>query len=335
MRITKELLFKYVHETIRLRKRSEADLHAAYLIGSLLRDEPLLGGITDIDLVLVHKYKVPQKREVEPLTQDLSLDIYHTLKDDYDQYRHLRQDPWLGYPLTKYNIVLFDSDHWLEFIQATVNAEFHRADNVLVRVKQFLSDARSKWFSLMQIPPENQEEWLHTFLQSVEMAANAAIGLIGPPLTTRRFMMDFNQQLETLGVPKIYAGLKGLLGLSEDTTSIYSESIDVFEQDFDSMLENEQAPIHLSANRKGYYLNAIRAFSESGTPDYASWPLLRTWLDVRMAAKETSPMPIAWKDFLEAHHLAGETAQQKIAALDAFLDNTEVLIETWEGVYGG
>lgn len=35
MRITKDLLHKYAKETVKRRQRSELDLHAAYLKGSL------------------------------------------------------------------------------------------------------------------------------------------------------------------------------------------------------------------------------------------------------------------------------------------------------------
>jgi len=78
MRITKALLHKLANDTIKQRKRSEPDLHAAYLMGSLLGDDPLLGGSTDIDLVLVHRYLAPVERETTALTPEVSLDILHS-----------------------------------------------------------------------------------------------------------------------------------------------------------------------------------------------------------------------------------------------------------------
>ncbi len=101
MRMTYDLLHKYARDTIKMRERSEPDLHAAYLIGSLLGDDPFLGGAADIDLVLVHRFQIPTEREMIPLTPEVSLDIRHTLKEDYEPHRKLRQDPWLGYPLTR------------------------------------------------------------------------------------------------------------------------------------------------------------------------------------------------------------------------------------------
>ena len=98
MRITRDFLLKIARDTAAQRKRSEPDLQAVFLMGSVLEEEPLLGGTTDIDLMLVHKYFAPIERETLPLTPELSLDIYHKTLDDYAHLRKLRQDALLGYP---------------------------------------------------------------------------------------------------------------------------------------------------------------------------------------------------------------------------------------------
>ncbi len=90
MRITNSMLHKFAQETVSQRVRTEPDLHAAYLTGSLLGESPLLGGTTDIDLVLVHKYQAPVEREVQALTPEVSLDIYHKTKIEYDEHRQFR-----------------------------------------------------------------------------------------------------------------------------------------------------------------------------------------------------------------------------------------------------
>ncbi len=334
MRITKELLHKYAQETVKNRIRREPDLHAAYVTGSLLRDEPLLGGTTDIDLVFIHKYQVPVEREIAPLTQEISLDIFHTVKDDYNQHRQLRQDPWLGYPLTHYHILLFDTDHWLEFIQASINAEFHRPDNVLARVNGLLNKARENWFSLIQSPPLSHPEWLHQYLSTLTLAANAVIGLIAPPLTTRRFMMDLEGQTSALGAPSLYLGVKHLIGLSEELSYQFNDWLSSLEKDFDHLLKYPEAPVHLSPCRKDYYLKAIQSLAESGKPEHAMWPLLRTWLDIQLASPKPAP---SWDDFnllLDSLHLAEQDAAQKTEALDAYLDNIEILVEDWTENYG-
>lgn len=334
MRITKDLLHKFAQETVKQHKREEPDLYAAYLTGSLLREEPLLGGTTDIDLVLVHKYKASVPREAKKLTQELSLDLIHTVKSDYDEYRKLRLDPLLGYPLTYYNIVLFDTDHWLEFIQATVNAEFHTVDNVLARTKGFLERARENWFSLLQTSSENHLVWLDHYLKILDLAANATVGLISPPLTTRRFMLDFETQVNDLGAPKIYYGLKGLLGLSENTSTDYPRWIEAFRKNYDELIEMETIPTHLSPCRKDYYFNALQALVDSGNPEHATWPLLRTWLDIHLSASQLPKNTGAWKEYLMAMHLTEEDVSEKTEALDSFLDNVEIVLESWSQTYG-
>ncbi|MFN2302685.1 MAG: hypothetical protein ACK2TV_03045, partial [Anaerolineales bacterium] len=196
MRFTRSILHQYAQETVRQRERTEPDLHAAYLVGSLLDPEPLLGGTTDIDVILVHKYQAPVERETLAITPEVSLDLFHRTRNDYEQHRQFRRDPWMGYPLTFNHILLFDTDHWLEFIQASVSAEFHRVDNVLARVNTLSSTARASWFTLIQNTTLPHQEWLRNYLEILSLAAIAIAGLIGAPLTTRRFLVTVKVSCE-------------------------------------------------------------------------------------------------------------------------------------------
>ena len=334
MRITREMLHKFARQTVKQRKRNEPDLHAAYLVGSLLDEDPLLGGTTDIDLVFVHKYQVPNPRETEPITAEISLDIFHKLKEDYDQYRELRHDPWMGYPLTHNHILMYDSDHWLEFIQSSVSAEFHRADNVLARVNVLAGAARENWFSLIQTPSQTHTEWVHRYMEILALAANAVAGLIGPPLTRRRFMMTFEARVEALGVPKILAGFTGLLGYSEELDDKFESWVNAFEEDFEYLSTTSEPPVHLAPCRKNYYLDALHFMIEDGNKREAVWPLLRTWLDVQLAAPKPTPGVDVWESCLSALDISENAASQKTEALDAFLDTVDIMIESWAEVYG-
>lgn len=334
MRITKNLLLKFAKETVNQRKRSEPDLHAAYLMGSLLEDDPLLGGTTDIDLVLVHKYLAPAHRETTALTPEISLDIYHKVQDDYRQLRDFRQDAWMGYPLTNNHILLFDTDHWLEYAQSCVTADFHRTDNVLSRVTAFLNTARTGWRRLYEITPHNHLAWLDQYLDSLAMGANAIAGLIGPPLTNRRFMLTFKQRLETLGVPEVWAGFCGLLGSANIQTASFDEWIDAFEGDLIELAETSTPPVHLSAPRQAYYIQGVRALANSDDPSSMIWPLLRTWLDIHLSLPEPSSRIETWDTFLAALDLSDTFSDIKTEALDAYLDTLEVLIESWAQTYG-
>jgi hypothetical protein len=334
MRITNKLLLKFAKETVNLRKRSEPDLHAAYLMGSLLEDDPLLGGTTDIDLVLVHKYLAPTKRETASLTPEVSLDIYHKVQNEYAQLREFRQDAWMGYPLTNNHILLFDTDHWLEYAQSCVTADFHRTDNVMARVTAFLTSARDGWRDLTEITPNNHLAWLDQYLDTLALGANTIAGLIGPPLTTRRFMITLKKRLGALGVPEVWAGFFGLLGCANIQNVTVKDWVDAFEQDLIELAECSTPPVHLSTPRQAYYVQGIRALANGDDPTLTVWPMLRTWLDVHLALPETSSRSEAWGSFLAALGLTEETSEIKTEALDAYLDSLEVLIESWANTYG-
>lgn len=334
MRITQELLYKIARDTVKARKRSEPDILAAYLIGSVLTDEPLLGGTTDIDLVLVHKYQVPVERETVAVTREVSLDILHKRKDDFDHHRTLRQDPWLGYPLTYNHISLADTDHWLEFIQAGVTAEFHRSDNVLVRVRGMLNEAREGWLALNQNVFSDHEAWLQQYLSILASAANAVTGLIGPPLTTRRFLLSFTEQIETLGVPKLQAGLYGLLGISKAIEKKLPKWTDALQADLSQLPESSSIPVQFAPCRHAYYLNAIRAMVDSGETEAALWPLLEVWLAARQAIPNPDENQKTWTDCLQTLHLVEEHQSQKTTAMDSYLDTIDQVMEDWNNLYG-
>lgn len=334
MRITKDLLHKFAKETIKQRKRSEPDLHAAYLLGSLLSDDPLLGGTTDIDLVLVHKYLAPTARETTALTPEISVDILHKTQADFDPHRQFRQNALIGYPLTYNHILLYDTDHWLEFLQSSVAADFHRADNVLARVNSLLTSARDHWHSLNEQPPLTYLDWLDHFLVALDRGTNAIAGLIGPPLTTRRFMMMFNQRLEELGTPEVWPVFCGLLGCSEDMDSKYKQWSDALEGDLIHLASTLTPPPHLAPCRHIYHAQGIRSLVQNEDPLFAIWPLLRTWLDVQLALPQASPGADTWQDLLTTLNFTETVREGKTRALDAFLDRIEVLIETWADTYG-
>jgi hypothetical protein len=72
------------------------DLVCAYLTGSLIYDQPQLGGITDIDMVYIHTADIPCAREIIPVTDEIQLDIAHYSQAMFNQPRQLRSDAWLG-----------------------------------------------------------------------------------------------------------------------------------------------------------------------------------------------------------------------------------------------
>ena len=84
MRVTRESLIRIAKETAQQRAFNDRGIIAAYLSGSLASDEvdPLLGGTTDIDVILVHADEPVNRREFVKLTPDFHVDISHRVKTE-------------------------------------------------------------------------------------------------------------------------------------------------------------------------------------------------------------------------------------------------------------
>ena len=190
MRITPALLLKIARDTVAQRTRSDHGLLSIYLHGSLLEDDPLLGGTADIDLVFIHDEEHSVEREIQRLTDEVHLDIAHHARSDYRWARSLRLHPWLGPTIINCKI-LYDPQHFMDFTQASVRGQFNQPDNVLGRARGQADHARQMWFSLHDLTSEPGLAEINLYLQAIEHAVNAVASLSGPPLTERRFLLRF------------------------------------------------------------------------------------------------------------------------------------------------
>ncbi len=96
MRINRDTLLGIAQDTVARRVRQERGILSAYLCGSLLGENFLLGGAADIDLVFIHIDPPAIEREVLRLTDEVHLDIAHYAQKDFREPRRLRQHAWLG-----------------------------------------------------------------------------------------------------------------------------------------------------------------------------------------------------------------------------------------------
>lgn len=119
MRVTRELLIRIAKETAQERAYNDPEIIAAYLTGSLLNVEPMLGGTADIDIVLVSKNTPTKPREFVKLTPDFHLDISRRGKDEFKNPRELRGDPWLGYEMYD-PMLLYEREKFFDFVQASL-----------------------------------------------------------------------------------------------------------------------------------------------------------------------------------------------------------------------
>ncbi len=327
MRITRESLLRVVQDTVVQRTRSDRSILAIYLCGSLLGDDFLLGGTTDLDLGIVHMDTVSVEREIVPLTEEIHLDIAHHFHRDYRQTRQLRVHPWLG-PTLKNCRILHDPQHFLDFTQASVRGQFDRSDHIIERARSQYASAREVWMSFHLNPVISQPHEVLAYLKALSNAANAVASLSGSPLPERRFLLFFPDRLETVGRPGLYPGLLGLLGAPRiDIENLKSWMVN-WQSTFPTVVSENLNP-RLHPGRKLYYQHAIETLLQSKMPMAALWPLLRTWtMAVELFSPESSERT-AWVDAMMRLELLGKGFEERVSALDVYLDQIDEVLDEW------
>lgn len=327
MRITPEILMKIARDTVERRARSDRDLLSIYLHGSLLEGNPLLGGTADIDLVFVHNDGGLVEREIQPLSDEVHLDIAHHGRGQYRRARALRLHPWLGPTIFRCR-VLHDPQHFMDFTQASVRGQFNRPDYVLGRARQQAEHAREMWFALHARAGEAGPQVVTLYLRALEHAANAVASLSGAPLTERRFLMNFPARAQAVARPGLYAGLLGLLGAPQAEADLLRAWLPAWQAAYRA-LPGEQAPPRLHPARCGYYLRAFEEVMNGERPNDLLWPLLRTWTLAIGLLPPASPQRQTWEEALQRLGLLGGNFAGRVAALDAYLDTVEETLEAW------
>jgi len=327
MRITRDTLFNIARDTVAQRTRTDRNLIAVYLSGALLGDAYLLGGTADIDLFFVHTDVVPAEREIVRLSDEVHLDIAHHRYTDYRNTRNLRVDAWLG-PTLKACHSLYDPQHFLDFTVASVRGQFDRPDHVLERAQKQAETARRIWLSFHNQPFEQGTAQVTEYLRSVSSAANAIASLSGSPLTERRFLLSFPARAAAVGKPGLQAGLLGLLGASSLEGDVLPAWIPLWQAAYQALPEQGR-PVRLHPHRLVYYRQAFLEIVQSSQPQAVLWPLLHTWT---MAVSAQPPAPeilAAWRQAFEYLGLLGTAFDERLAALDAYLDMVEETLEIW------
>lgn len=332
MQITPEALQQFAESAVRQRIE-QGSILAAYLCGSSpLPGSPLIGGTTDIDLVLIHTSEPQLEREIEPLTAEIHLDIYHHPQTRYRQGRELRVHPWLG-PTLNNARPLYDPRHFLDFTQASVRGQFHRGDYKIARSRALLDEARQSWLQLQAISTATEPGVIARYLKAIENAANAVASLAGNPLTTRRLLLEFPQRAEALGLGQMRAGILGLLGAHHLVRGQMEGWLAAWEATCAAIPEATR-PTDLHPQRRAYYLRACEAMLGSGEWQAALWPLLNTWVLAAGALPDHSPAYPHWQEAFLLLEIFGPHFGERVAALDAFLDQVAESLNAWEQVYG-
>lgn len=326
MRVTRETLIRLAKETTQARAFNDKDILAAYLIGSLLTDDPFLGGVTDIDLVFVTAGNPKRSREIVKLTGDFHVDITYHARAEYNPARELRVNPWLG-PEIYAPMLIYEREKFFDFVQAAVRGgfEFNGPALTLQRCRTLLSHGRGVWTDLLSVEKTGPAEVAH-YLKSVYHAA-CAVGELngGNPLAERRLLLDFPTRAAQANREGMAAGLIGLLGGHNLADGIPAEWIPAWQTEFTSAAETGKADPRISQSRTAYYRKAFDAMLGSDNNIAALWPLMHTWtLAANVLPEEKTK---GWQAACAKLGLTGVGFGEKVEGLDAFLDEVEILLD--------
>jgi hypothetical protein len=328
MRITRQILQKIAEDTVAERVKVNRNLLAVYLTGSVSREmDPVLGGTTDIDLVFVHEYETPTDREIIRLTEDIHLDIFHHTRQDYNQAKELRVHPQMG-PMIYGCQIMHDPRHFLDFAQASVRAQFFRPDSILLRARTQLESARQVWFSFQFFDAQPGLKEIRRYLGAVADAAGAVASIANGYLTERRLLLEFFNYSNQIGKSGLYAGLLGLLGAGNISVENLPTWLSEWDVIFSKVGKQLNCPKKFHPYRFNYYKKGLEALMESERPMDIIWPLANTWSEMVHILPESHPGYREWEKFYLSSLLDGGF-QERIQALDVYLDMIDETLENW------
>ena len=327
MRVTRESLLRIAKETAQERAYNDPDIVAAYLTGSLLNIDPMLGGTADIDIVLVHKNKPKQSREFVKLTPDFHLDISRRTKDEFKSPRELRGDPWLGYEMYD-PILLYEREKFFDFVQASLRAgfDFEQTPLMLQRCRKMLSHGRGIWMDLTEVdeaavgPKEVKK-----YMKSLFHALNAVAELSGPPIQERRLLLEFPARAEAAQKTALIASAFGLIGANNVDAEKVKSWVSDWKSAFGLASDKPNVDIRINLTRMNYYEKAIKAMLEGEIPLAALWPLFHTWT-LSAETLEGDHLKF-WQNAAGELGLLGAGFAEHVDGLDHFIDDVEIVLD--------
>jgi len=324
VRVTRQQLIEAARREVERRAETNG-LVAAYLIGSLVHDQAVLGGAADIDLVLIHERPPELSREIVGLSDEVHLDIAHHHREQYAQPRQLRLDPWLG-PAIYDPLPLHDPQHLFEWAQASARGQFLRPDHRAARAKAFLDRARH-----LQASIDVQRAWVSTFARAAVSGANAIATLGGQPVSGRRRLLLLEAATGEAGFPEASSALLRMLGAEGHRPLDLAGWVSAWARAYDACSSLTAEP-DLLPERRAYYLGGFHAQLESDTPQAVLFTLLDTWertlatLDAFGLSGDHRP---AWEQAVAQLELTADRAADRIDELEAYLDRLEAFVEEW------
>ncbi len=326
MRVTRDSLIRIARETVQERVYNDKSITAAYLTGSLLTEEPMLGGTADIDLVLVYKDRPMQGREFVKLTPDFHLDISRRAKEEFKTPRELRGDPWLGYELYA-PMLLYEREKFFDFVQASLRAgfEFEQPQLMIQRCRKLYAHARQIWMDLTDVGEKAGPKELRKYFKSLYHAINVIAELSGPPIQERRLLLEFPARAETAEKPGLSVGAFALIGATNVDADKVKSWLGDWKSAFVAASETAGVDLRIHPARINYYEKAVRFMLEGETPLAALWPLMHTWT-LSAEVLEGDQVDF-WRQACNELGLIGSNFTYRVQGLDQYLDEIDILLE--------
>ena len=322
MRITRDTLLNQARENAKLLTTKDRSIICIYVSGSLLREDPFLGGITDIDLICVHDRPVKMKREIIRLSPDITLDLAHYDQEEFEPPRKLRTNAWIGSWLEAVPIVLYDTLRWYDFMRAAATAQIWKAENVVARVRSFLVPARKTWADLQEEAIPQGIKRTTAFLGALADTANAVACLTGSPVAERRLVYELPSRAEAAGLPDFTANFIPLFTSAEFTDENFSAWADSYHLFFDALKDIPESLAELALCRRAYYEKAVRALYPVN-PAGALWLLLNTWTRAATVLPKTEQPYKDWQSICRQLEVDSKSLTARLDDLDHLLDTVE------------
>jgi hypothetical protein len=333
MRITRDLLLSLARDNCAKMAAKDRSLVCVYLVGSLLREEPFLGGVTDIDLVCVHDREMKPVREILRVNADVHFDITRLPQSTFEHPRALRTDPWLGCPLDEGPLVLRDPQHWFDYTRAGASAQFWNTEHVLARVNHFTGRSRQAWQQLVDEAVPQGIKRTEAYLEALAGLANAVACLTGAPLPTRRLLLELPERAMKIDLPEFTGAFASLFTSEAYDTEAWNAWTPQWLGALDAIKTIKDVPLDLIPTRRNYYEKAAVSLADE-RPAAALWIMLRTWTTAAAVLPKAEAPYKQWQAFIRALGLDGHALPERIEALDALLDNVESTIDAWGGSNG-
>ncbi len=326
--IERATLLKIAKDAAQQRLKARPSLLSAYVIGSVAADEPLLGGATDIDLVLIDGAVPAVAREVVRLTDQVALDIQYRHRDEYTNPKLLRVHPWRG-PEMAEPLFLLDPTHFFELAQSSARGQFHRPEYVATRARTFLAWARGE-LHIGLLPGAEPEaavsvaNWCNALLY----AANAAIVLTGFPGAGRRLVLKLEGAAGKLKRPDLHADFLALFGGDRLERATAEALLVDWLAAYRAGQSGSDELIHPA--RRTLYERGFRAQIQADRAAEALWLMLATWNALHLNAPNDAARDERWLAFLAQLGLAElDSFDARVQQAVDYVSAVDVLVEGW------